>query len=170
MATHRWRDNPEVIARMIDSGSIQSWSAKNIVLKPNETCAIMANGKIQDILSETVLKNYVGGFTRWLGGKMGVGSSDHKLIFAMTGPFDLLVKMEGATADGAKVNGMLNLRLQIQRDDVPKLVNIFANSGRELTRGFFASMYGTEILSRVVVPLLASKPTSMRFALQILPT
>ncbi len=157
MATHRWRDNPEVIARMIDSGSIQSWSAKNIVLKPNETCAIMANGKIQDILSETVLKNYVGGFTRWLGGKMGVGSSDHKLIFAMTGPFDLLVKMEGATADGAKVNGMLNLRLQIQRDDVPKLVNIFANSGRELTRGFFATMYGTEILSRVVVPLLAKQ-------------
>ena len=117
----------------------------------------MADGKIQDILSETVLKNYVGGFSRWLGGKLGVGSSDHKLIFAMTGPFDLLVKMEGATADGAKVNGMLNLRLQIQRDDVPKLVNIFANSGRELTRGFFANMYGTEIMSRVVVPLLAKQ-------------
>ena len=157
MATHRWRDNPEVIARMIDSGSIQSWSAKNIVLKPNETCAIMADGKIQDILSETVLKNYVGGFTRWLGSKMGVGSRDHKLIFAMTGPFDLLIKMEGATADGAKVNGMLNMRLQIQRDDVPKLVNIFANSGRELTRGFFANMYGTEIMSRVVIPLLSKQ-------------
>ncbi|MEE2758520.1 MAG: zinc ribbon domain-containing protein [Candidatus Thermoplasmatota archaeon] len=157
MATHRWRDNPEVIARMIDSGSIQSWSAKNIVLKPNETCAIMADGKIQDILSETVLKNYVGGFTRWLGSKMGVGSRDHKLIFAMTGPFDLLIKMDGATADGAKVNGMLNLRLQIQRDDVPKLVNIFTSSGRELTRGFFANMYGTEIMSRVVIPLLAKQ-------------
>ena len=65
--------------------------------------------------------------------------------------------MEGATADGAKVNGMLNLRLQIQRDDVPKLVNIFANSGRELTRGFFANMYGTEIMSGVVVPLLAKQ-------------
>ena len=117
----------------------------------------MADGICQDIFSESVLKNYVGGFSRWLGGKLGVGSSDHKLIFAMTGPFDLLVKMEGATADGAKVNGMLNLRLQIQRDDVPKLVNIFANSGRELTRGFFANMYGTEIMSRVVVPLLAKQ-------------
>ena len=49
MAIHRWRESPEVIARMIDSGSIQSWSAKNIILKPNETCAIMADGKIQDI-------------------------------------------------------------------------------------------------------------------------
>ena len=157
MATHRWRDSPEVIATMIDSGSIQSWSVKNIVLKPNETCVIMANGKIQDILSETVLKNYVGGFTRWLGSKIGLGSSDHKLIFAMTGPFDLLFKMEGATADGGKINGMLNMRLQIQRDDVPKLVNIFANSGRELNRGFFVKMYETEIMSRVVIPLLSKQ-------------
>ena len=157
MAQHRWRDSPEVIARMIDSGSIQSWSVKNIVLKPNETCVIMADGKIQDILSETVLKNYVGGFTRWLGSKMGLGSSDHKLIFAMTGPFDLLFMMEGATADGGKINGMLNMRLQIQRDDVPKLVNIFANSGRELNRGFFVKMYETEIMSRVVIPLLSKQ-------------
>ncbi|HJM67705.1 MAG TPA: hypothetical protein QF716_02365 [Candidatus Thalassarchaeaceae archaeon] len=157
MATHRWRDSPEVIARMIDSGSIKSWSVKNIVLKPNETCVIMADGKIQDILSETVLKNYVGGFTRWLGSKIGLGSSDHKLIFAMTGPFDLLFKMEGATADGGKINGMLNMRLQIQRDDVPKLVNIFANSGRELNRGFFVKMYETEIMSRVVIPLLSKQ-------------
>ena len=50
MATHRWRETPEVIARMIDTGSINSWSTKNIVLKPNETCVIMADGKIQDIL------------------------------------------------------------------------------------------------------------------------
>jgi len=157
MTTHRWRDSPEVIARMIDSGSIQSWSAKNIVLKPNETCVIMADGKIQDILSETVLKNYVGGFTRWLGSKMGMGSRDHKMVFAMTGPFDLLFKMEGSTADGAKINGMLNMRLQIQRDDVPKLVNIFTNSGRELNRGFFVKMYETEIMSRVVIPLLAKQ-------------
>jgi hypothetical protein len=160
MATHRWRDSPEVIATMIDSGSIQSWSVKNIVLKPNETCVIMADGKIQDILSETVLKNYVGGFTRWLGSKIGLGSSDHKLIFAMTGPFDLLFKMEGATADGGKINGMLNMRLQIQRDDVPKLVNIFANSGRELNRGFFVKMYETEIMSRVVIPLLSKQADS----------
>ena len=157
MATHRWRDNPEVIARMIDSGSIRSWSAKNIVLKPNETCVIMADGKIQDILSETVLKNYVGGFTRWLGSKMGMGSQDHKMIFAMTGPFDLLFKMEGTTADGGRINGMLNMRLQIQRDDVPKLLNIFANSGRELNRGFFVKMYETEIMSRVVIPLLSKQ-------------
>ena len=157
MAQHRWRESPEVIARMIDSGSIQSWSARNIVLKPNETCVVMADGKIQDILSETVLKNYVGGFTRWLGSKIGVGSSDHKLIFAMTGPFDLLFKMEGATADGGRINGMLNMRLQIQRDHVPKLVNIFTSSGRELNRGFFVKMYESEIVNRVVAPLLSKQ-------------
>ena len=157
MVQHRWRESPEVIARMIDSGSIQSWSARNIVLKPNETCVVMADGKIQDVLSETVLKNYVGGFTRWLGSKIGIGSSDHKLIFAMTGPFDLLFKMEGATADGGRINGMLNMRLQIQRDHVPKLVNIFTSSGRELNRGFFVKMYESEIVNRVVAPLLSKQ-------------
>jgi len=142
---------------MIDSGSIQSWSAKDIVLKPNETCVILADGKVQDILSETVLKNYVGGFGRWLGGKMRLGSQDHKMIFAMTGPFDLLIKMQGQTVDGAQVRGMLNLRLQIQRDEVPKLINIFANDRRELDRGFFANMFENEISSRVVQPLMAKQ-------------
>ena len=157
MAIHRWRGSPEIIARMIDSGVIQSWSTRNIVLKPNETCVIISDGKIQDILSETVLKNYVGGFTRWLGSRIGVGSRDHKLIFAMTGPFNLLVKMEGATADGAPINGMLYMRMQIQRDDVSKLVNIFTNSGRELNRGDVVKMYESEIMSRVVIPLLSEQ-------------
>ncbi len=157
MAINRWRDSPEIIARMVDSGSIQSWTTRNIILKPNETCVIISDGKIQDILSETVLKNYVGGFTRWLGGRVGVGSRDHKLIFAMTGPFDLLIKMKGSTADGAQINGMLYMRMQIQRDDVPKLVNIFANNGRTLNRGDFVKRYESEIMSRVVIPLLSEQ-------------
>ena len=157
MAIHRWRDNPEIIARMIDSGTIQSWTTRNIILKPNETCVIISNGKIQDILSETVLKNYVGGFTRWLGSRIGVGSSDHKLIFSMTGPFDLLIRMSGATADGTPINGMLYMRMQIQRDDVPKLVNIFSNSSRILNRGDFVKKYEPEIMSRVVIPLLSEQ-------------
>ena len=157
MAQHRWRDRPDIIARMIDSGSIRSRSSKDIVLKTNETCVILADGKVQDILSETVLKNYVGGFGRWLGGKIGLGSQDHKMIFAMTGPFDLLIKMQGQTADGAVVKGMLNLRLQIQRDEVPKLINIFANDRRELDRGFFANRFENEISSRVVQPLMAKQ-------------
>ena len=157
MAIHRWRDNPEIIARMIDSGAIQSWTTRNIILKPNETCVIISDGKIQDILSETVLKNYVGGFTRWLGSRVGVGSRDHKLIFAMTGPFDLLIKMEGSTADGAPINGMLYMRMQIQRDDAPKLVNVFTNNSRTLNRGDFVKKYESEIMSRVVIPLLSEQ-------------
>ena len=157
MTQLRWRDSPDIVARMIDSGSIQSWSAKDIVLKPNETCVIMADGKVQDILSETVLKNYVGGFSRWLGSKIGMGSRDHKLIFAMTGPLDVLMLMNGQTADGESVKGMLNIRLQIQRDDVPKLINIFTNNQRELNVAFFERMYSSEVLARVVQPLIAKQ-------------
>jgi hypothetical protein len=55
------------------------------------------------------------------------------------------------------VKGMLNLRLQIQRDEVPKLINIFANDRRELDRGFFANRFENEISSRVVQPLMAKQ-------------
>ena len=160
MTQHRWRKSSDIISRMIDSGSIQSWSAKDIVLKPNETCVIMSDGKVQDILSETVLKNYVGGFSRWLGGKIGMGSRDHKLIFAMTGPFDLLILMNGQTADGEAVKGMVNIRLQIQRDDVPKLINIFTNHQREINLAFFENMFSSEILAKVVLPLIAAQPNA----------
>jgi hypothetical protein len=142
---------------MIDSGSIKSWSARDIVLKPNECVAILAEGKVQDILSETVLRDYVGGWTRWVAGKIGMGSSDHKLIFAMTGPFDVLFLLNGQTTDGAAVKGMVNLRLQIQRDDVPKLLNIFANNRRELNRGFFAEYFRAEMDSRVIKPLVGTQ-------------
>ena len=157
MSSQRWRDRPDVIAKMIDSGSIKSWSARDIVLKPNECVTILAEGKVQDTLSETVLRDYVGGWTRWVAGKLGMGSSDHKLIFAMTGPFDLLFLLNGQTTDGAAVKGMVNLRLQIQRDDVPKLLNIFANNRRELDRGFFAEFFRSEMDSRVIKPLVGTQ-------------
>ena len=73
MVQHRWRDSPEVIARLIDKDSVKTWSSKDIVIKPNEACAIIVDGKVKDILTETVMKNQVGGFGRWLGGENGLG-------------------------------------------------------------------------------------------------
>ena len=155
MTKYRWRDRPDILARLIDTGGIQTWVSKDIVLKPNEAVTIISDGKIHDTLSETVLKNFAGGWGRWVGARMGLGSTDHKLLFTMTGPFDLMFLINGQLRDGSQARGMAILRLQFNREDCAKLLNIFANGPRLLDRGFFVSLYERELEERVVRPLLA---------------
>jgi hypothetical protein len=155
MTKYRWRNKPDVLATMVDTGSIKSWVAKDVILKPNEAVTIIANGKVQDTLSETYLRNFTGGWTRWLGGKLGLGASDHKLLFTMTGPFDLLFRIKGQLADGATVEGIADLRLQFNREDTPKLLNVFANGPRVIDRGYVVKMYQQELIDRVLRPLLS---------------
>ena len=155
MSRYRWRTKPEIVATMVDTGSLRSWAAKDVVLKPNEAVTIIANGKVQDTLSETVLRSYTGGWTRWVGGKLGLGATDHKLLFTMTGPFDLLFRVRGQLADGTKVSGVADLRLQFNREDTPKLLNVFANGPRVLDRGYIVRMYQQELIDRVIRPILS---------------
>lgn len=155
MTRYRWRTKPQVLATLVDTGGIKSWAAKDVVLKPNESVTIIANGKVQDTLSETVLRSYTGGWTRWIGGKLGLGSSDHKLLFTMTGPFDLLFRVKGQLADGSTVSGVADLRLQLNRDDTPKLLNVFVNGPRLIDREYVVKMYRQELVDRVMRPLFA---------------
>ena len=169
MAQHRWRDSPEVIARLIDKDSVNTWSSKDIVIKPNEACAIIQEGKVKDILTETVLKKQVGGFGRWLGGKLGLGAVDNKLLFAITGPVNLSMPIRGQLANGEAVQGLGTLRIQIQRDHIPKLLNLFTSGPREITKSWLSSQLQREFDERVVRPLLSSvaDATEMRqFAFQ----
>jgi hypothetical protein len=155
MSNYRWRTRPDVLATLTDTGSIKSWSSKNVVLKPNEAVTIISNGKIQDTLSETVLKNYTGGWTRWVGAKLGMGNADHKLLFTMTGPFDLMFVVDGQLSDGSKVKGIANLRLQFSREDTAKLLNVFANGPRTIDRAYVIGMYQNELNERVLRPLMS---------------
>ena len=60
-------------------------------MKPNEACALIVDGKVGDIITETIVKNMAGGFTQWAGDKFGVTARDRRLLFAMTGPMDYWV-------------------------------------------------------------------------------
>ncbi|MCS5534971.1 MAG: hypothetical protein NZ802_03870 [Candidatus Poseidoniales archaeon] len=156
MVQHRWRDSPEVIARLIDKDSVKTWSSKDIVIKPNEACAIIVDGKVKDILTETVMKNQVGGFGRWLGGKLGLGATDNKLLFAITGPVNLSMPIRGQLGNGEAVQGLGTLRIQIQRDHIPKLLNLFTSGPREITKSWLSTQLQREFDERVVRPLLSS--------------
>lgn len=156
MANYRWRDSPDIIARLVNAEKIQTLSTQQVMLKPNEACAMIVDGRIGDVLTETLLKNMAGGFSRWIGDKMGVTASDRRLLFAMTGPMDYWVPFEGQIANGEKVKGFANLRMRMNLDDIPKLLNFFANNAPTLTRDGLIAIVGDEVKARVVAPCLAS--------------
>ena len=69
---YRWRDNPNVLARLVNANNIKTWKAQEVVLKPNEACAFIVDGRIGDIITEKVVSNLGGGFNRFLGEMLGV--------------------------------------------------------------------------------------------------
>ena len=130
----RWRDNPNVLAKLIDANNLNTWKAQEVVLKPNEACAFIVDGRIGDILTEKVVNNIAGGFNRFIGDMMGITAKDRRLLFAMTGPADISIPFTGNLPSGSNVNGFANIRVQIRDDDIPKLLNMFANSAPMLDR------------------------------------
>ncbi len=151
----KWRDNPNILAKLIDANNLNTWKAQEVVLKPNEACAFIVDGRIGDILTEKVVGNIAGGFNRFIGDIMGVTAKDRRLLFAMTGPADLSIPFSGSLPNGNNVTGFANLRVQIRTDDIPKLLNMFANSAPILDRKRLAEVLHNEVMMRVINPSLA---------------
>lgn len=156
MSDYKWRDSPDIVARLVNADKIQTVASQQVLLKPNEACALIVDGRIGDVLTETLLKSMAGGFTRWIGDKIGVTANDRRLLFAMTGPMDYWIPFEGQIADGEKVTGFANLRMRMDLEDVPKLLNYFANNAPTLTRDGVIGIIADEVKARVVTPSLAS--------------
>ena len=155
MKNYNWRSNPDIIAKLVNTESIQTYRTRQVVLKPNEACAIVVNGRIGDIVTETILKNMAGGFSRWVGDRFGITATDRRLLFAMTGPMDYWIPFEGQIANGENVTGFANLRLRIDLENVPKLLNYFANNSPVINRDTVERIISTEFKHRVIDPCLA---------------
>ena len=156
MADYRWRDEPNIIARLVNADKIKTVSTQQVILKPNEAMAMIMDGRIGDILSETIVKNLAGGFGRWFGEQMGVTATDRRLLFAMTGPMDYMIPFEAAMSDGQMAKGHANLRLKISKDDIPKLLNVFANRAPTLRRSDVVAIIQTELINKVIQPCVAA--------------
>ena len=152
---YKWRDNPNILARLINANNLNTWKAQEVVLKPNEACAFIVDGRIGDILTEKVVSNIAGGFNRFIGEMMGVTAKDRRLLFAMTGPADISIPFSSNLPNGTKVNGFANIRVQLRSEDLPKLLNMFANSAPILDRKRLAEVLHNELMMRVITPSLA---------------
>ena len=79
MANYRWRDKPDTIARLVNADKITTFAKQEVLLKPNEACALIIDGRIGDVITETTLKSMAGGLSRCIGEKIGVTASDRRL-------------------------------------------------------------------------------------------
>ena len=87
---------------------------------------------------------------------MGLGATDSKLLFAITGPVNLNMPIRGQLGNGESVQGLGTLRIQIQRDHIPKLLNLFTSGPREITKTWLSTQLQREFDEKVVRPLLAA--------------
>ena len=58
---YKWRTNPEIIARLVDTSSFSSLRSQDIVLESTETLVIVQDGKIVDTYTEQRINKAVGG-------------------------------------------------------------------------------------------------------------
>ena len=152
---YRWRDSPNILAKLVDANNLNTWKTQEVVLKPNEACMFLVDGRIGDILTEKVVNNLAGGFSRFIGDMMGVTAKDRRLLFAMTGPADISIPFSGNLPSGATATGFANIRVQLRNEDIPKLLNMFANSAPMLDRKRLAEVLHNELMMRVINPSLA---------------
>ena len=159
MAHFRWRTNPEVIARLVNADTINTWKSSSVVLKPNEACASIIDGKIGEIVNDQVVDNIGGGFSRFLGEFLGLSAKDRRILFVMTGPVDISVPFTQALANGDTASGIAQFRIQIRRTDVPKLLNIFANRAPVLDRVLLSGIIGPEAQHKLIMPMISQSET-----------
>ena len=86
---------------------------------------------------------------------VGATATDRRMLFAMTGPLDLWIPFSESLHDGSKAEGHMNLRIQLRKEDIPKLLNIFANHAPLLDREGLIGFLGHEVTTRCIVPAMA---------------
>ena len=152
---YKWRTSPEILARLIDGNDIKTWRPRRVTLKPNEACTFIVNGQLSPIFSDRSIPQIGGGFPRYLASLMKATAAERHVLFGMTGPFDLAVPYQVMNGDGEEVRGHVRLRLQLLKEDLPKMLNYFANHAPTITRKDLAHLLQEHLNHRLVAAAYA---------------
>ncbi len=118
----KWRDFEGTVARIFEKADIKGFWKQDIVLGPGEALVLMEEGKINEIVTQTRLKDMGGGFKNWLARKSGMGK-DVVYLFVDTRPFEVDAPFSGATKDYNNIDGTITVKMQINTNDASKLLN-----------------------------------------------
>ena len=114
----RWRGNPGIIAQYFLDRKVKH--GEKVVLKPNEACVVVENGRIVGISTQTKME--VNPKVGMLSRIFGSGQPSRAFLFVMLGPHNLLLRVGGKTSDGHELNGMVSIKVEFSVEDLGKLL------------------------------------------------
>mgnify|MGYP006119065139 CR=1 FL=1 len=85
----RWRGNPGIIAQYFLDRKVKH--GESVVLKPNEGCVVVENGRIIGISTQTKME--VNPKVGMLSRIFGSGQPSRAFLFVMLGPHNLLLRV-----------------------------------------------------------------------------
>ena len=114
----RWRSNPGIIGQYFLDRKVKH--GETVVLKPNEACVVVENGRIVGISTQTKME--VNPKVGMLSRIFGSGQPSRAFLFVMLGPHNLLLRVGGKTSDGHELNGMVSIKVEFTVEELGKLL------------------------------------------------
>jgi len=139
----RWRDNPAVLATyMLDKAVPEK---AEVVLKPNEICVVLENGKVVGSVSQQHLE--VNPQVGLIGKLFGKKNPQRAFMFCFSGPHEVMIQVKGQSSEGEEINCMVVLKLEISRESAPRLLTFPARGINTIRTKDIASQFSNPVQS-----------------------
>ncbi len=148
----KWRTNPNIIAQYVMDRNVPDGSI--VTLKPNEACVILEEGRVIGVATQTEMEvnPKVGTLSRMFGKK----NPSRSFLFTFLGPHEMLLKLEGRTTDGQDVKGIAFIRVNIDREAAPRLLQLPAKGKTTITIGDLSARLEMEASQKVASEVIAT--------------
>jgi hypothetical protein len=137
---------------------IPGYLKRDIVLNPGEAAMVVVKGKIQDVVTQTELKDIGGGFVNWLKRSMDMESAV-QLLFMMTTPIDLEIPLSYSTKDHHELKGKATIRIQFSTTGAMKIINLMQKKS-VLTISGLEERIKSELFAMVFTNVIAKHDAS----------
>ena len=137
--TYRWRTNPDQIARFVHDNDLPRNTP--ILLRPNEVCVVLENGRIAGIVTQQVMRaNPTTSMLRRVFG----GKRRRSYLFAFLGPYTVNLPFVSKSSDHQTLRGQANVRLYATREQIARIIQLPANGMMEIRVQDLQNMLLTE--------------------------
>jgi len=125
--TYRWRTDPDQIARFVHDNDLPRNTP--ILLRPNEVCVVLENGRIAGIVTQQVMRaNPTTSMLR----RMFGGKRHRSYLFAFLGPYTVNLPFVSKSNDHQTLRGNATVRLSATREQIARIIQLPANGMMEI--------------------------------------
>jgi hypothetical protein len=139
----RWRNNPAVLATYMLDKAVPAKA--EVILKPNEICVVLENGKVVGSVSQQHLE--VNPQVGLIGKLFGKKNPNRAFMFCFSGPHEVMIQVKGQSSEGEEINCMVVLKLEISRESAPRLLNFPARGINTIHTSDLASEFSSAVQS-----------------------